>query len=278
MAGTLSKLPWYGQVGAFVGLSVAGLAAFFYLYASPMQIEMAQRQKKLDALQVDIRKGQAIARRLPQFRAEVAELEARLETLKNVLPEEKDMADLLRRLQTLAVRSNLTIRHFKPSPTLVVKELHAEVPITLELDGVVPQPGAVLRPGEQVPAPHPHQRDRHQGEGQAGAGFDDHRRPAWRRRSSCSRTRRLPRPPGRRRPPHRPGDRRLRHLAEACGHDASSSIQADRPRDRAGGRRPRVGANRSRAAGRGTDRPTGEDGAGSGSGGKAPGGQAPGGG
>jgi type IV pilus assembly protein PilO len=135
VAGTLSKLPWYGQVGAFVGLSVAGLAAFFYLYASPMQVEMTQRQKKLDALQTDIRKGQAIARRLPQFRAEVAELEARLETLKNVLPEEKDMADLLRRLQMLAVRSNLTIRHFKPSPTLVVKELHAEVPIALEFDG-----------------------------------------------------------------------------------------------------------------------------------------------
>ena len=135
MAGTLSKLPWYGQVGAFVGLSVAGLAAFFYLYASPMQVQMTQRQKTLDTLQVDIRKGQAIARRLPQFRAEVAELEARLETLKNVLPEEKDMADLLRRLQMLAVRSNLTIRHFKPSPTLVVKELHAEVPIALEFDG-----------------------------------------------------------------------------------------------------------------------------------------------
>ncbi len=135
MAGTLSKLPWYGQVGAFVGLSVAGLASFFYFYASPMQVEMAQRQKKLDALQNDIRKGQAIARRLPQFRADVAELEARLETLKNVLPEEKDMADLLRRLQMLAVRSNLTIRRFKPSPTLVVKELHAEVPIQLELDG-----------------------------------------------------------------------------------------------------------------------------------------------
>jgi type IV pilus assembly protein PilO len=135
VAGTLSKLPWYGQVGAFLALSAAGLAAFFYLYARPMQGEIAQRQRKLDALQADIRKGQAIERRLPQFRADVATLEARLDTLRNVLPEEKDMADLLRRLQTLAVRSNLTIRRFKPSPTMVTKELHAELPITLQLDG-----------------------------------------------------------------------------------------------------------------------------------------------
>jgi type IV pilus assembly protein PilO len=135
VAGTLSKLPWYGQVGLFLGLSAAGLAAFFYLYARPMQEQITQRQRKLDALQTEIRKGQAIARRLPEFRAEVADLEARLDTLRNVLPEEKDIADLLRRLQMLAVRSNLTIRKFKPSPSLIVKDLHAEVPITLQLDG-----------------------------------------------------------------------------------------------------------------------------------------------
>ncbi len=135
MASTLTKLPWYGQIGAFLGLSIAGLVAFFYLYVTPMQAEMAQRQRKLDALVADIRKSQAIAQRLPQFRKEVADLQARLETLKNVLPEEKDMGDLLRRLQTLAVQSNLTIRSFKPAAQPVAKQLHAEVPINLELDG-----------------------------------------------------------------------------------------------------------------------------------------------
>jgi type IV pilus assembly protein PilO len=132
---TLQKLPWYGQIGAFLALSVAGVAAFYYLYASPMQEEMAQRQKRLEALQADIRKSQAIAQRLPQFRAEVGELETRLETLKNVLPEEKDIGDLLRRLHTLALQSNLQIRSFKPAPAPIVKQLHAEVPINLEIDG-----------------------------------------------------------------------------------------------------------------------------------------------
>jgi len=135
VASTLNKLPWYGQIGVFFGLAIAGAAAFFYMYVTPMQEEMAQRQRKLDALVSDIRKSQAIAQRLPQFRKEVADLESRLETLKNVLPEEKDMGELLRRLQTLAVQSNLTIRSFKPSATPVAKQLHAEVPISLQLDG-----------------------------------------------------------------------------------------------------------------------------------------------
>ena len=47
----------------------------------------------------------------------MAELEARLESLKAVLPEQKDVGDLLRRIQTLATQSNLAIRGFKPAPT-----------------------------------------------------------------------------------------------------------------------------------------------------------------
>ncbi len=131
----LSKLPWYAQVGAFVAISVAGIGIFYYLYVMPAQQQMAARQATLDALQADIRKSQVIAQRLPQFRADVAELESRLETLKSVLPEEKDMGDLLRRIQTLAVQSNLTSRGFKPALTPVTKQLHAEIPIQLQLDG-----------------------------------------------------------------------------------------------------------------------------------------------
>jgi type IV pilus assembly protein PilO len=51
-----------------------------------------------------------------------------------VLPEEKDGADLLRQMQATAVQSNLVIKSFKPAP-VSTKQLHAEWPITLELDG-----------------------------------------------------------------------------------------------------------------------------------------------
>jgi type IV pilus assembly protein PilO len=95
---------------------------------------MAQQQRKLDGLRADINKGMATTRKLPQFRAQVAELQTRLDGLQAVLPDEKDFGDLLRNLQTLAVQSNLTIRTFKPVP-VVTKQLHAEWPIHIELDG-----------------------------------------------------------------------------------------------------------------------------------------------
>ncbi len=82
----------------------------------------------------DINKGLTTAKKLPEFRAQVTELENRLVNLRAVLPEEKDAADLLRRMQTVATQSNLVIKSFKPAPT-VTKQLHAEWPISLELDG-----------------------------------------------------------------------------------------------------------------------------------------------
>ena len=131
---SLTRLPWYAQIGAFVALAIGGVAGFYYYYEGPVRADMASRASQLASLRADINKGYETAKRLPAFKAQVAELEARLDGLKSVLPDEKDAADLLRRLQTVATQSHLTILSFKPAPT-VTKQLHAEWPITLELDG-----------------------------------------------------------------------------------------------------------------------------------------------
>ncbi len=131
---SLTKLPWYAQIAAFVLLGAAAVGGFYSYYEAPAREEMASRQAQLTALHADIAKGLATAQQLPKFRAEVDDLENRLGGLRAVLPEEKDAADLLRRMQTVAVQSNLTIRGFKPAP-IVTRQLHAEWPIALELDG-----------------------------------------------------------------------------------------------------------------------------------------------
>src|SRR3954470_8784394 len=131
---TLTKLPWYAQVGAFVVLAFVGCGLFYYYYEQPVRVDINSRRTQLDALRADITKGLTTAKKLPEFRQQVGDLEARLGNLKAILPEEKNPADLLNRMQTVAAQSNMTIRGFKPSPT-VTKTLHAEWPITLELDG-----------------------------------------------------------------------------------------------------------------------------------------------
>ncbi|HEY2150558.1 MAG TPA: type 4a pilus biogenesis protein PilO [Vicinamibacterales bacterium] len=131
---SLTKLPWYAQIGAFVALAVTGCGLFFYYYEMPARADMTSRELQLKALRTDIARGLTTAKKLDEFKAQVVDLEGRLANLKAVLPEEKDAADLLRRMQVVAGQSNLEIKSFKPSPT-VTKQLHAEWPITLELVG-----------------------------------------------------------------------------------------------------------------------------------------------
>jgi type IV pilus assembly protein PilO len=131
---SLAKLPWYAQIGAFVALGAAGCGVFVYYYELPVRADMAARETQLKSLRADLAKGQTTARQLPEFRAQVSALQTRLDGLKAVLPAEKDAADLLRRMQSVATQSNLTIKSFKPQPT-VTKQLHAEWPISLELEG-----------------------------------------------------------------------------------------------------------------------------------------------
>ena len=130
----LNKLPWYGQVGVFVALSLVLAGVFYYYYETPAQTAMAARTEELKAIQGRITVGQTKARQLPEFRKQINELEARLEVLKPILPSERDAGDLLRRVQTLAVQSNLTILGFRPQ-SITLADMHAEWPIQLQLEG-----------------------------------------------------------------------------------------------------------------------------------------------
>ena len=113
-------------------LSAGAIYGFHTYYVADFGAEMAMRQTHLNSLKMDINKGIATARRLPEFQAEVGNLNARLESLRNVLPEQKDVADILRRLQGLATQSNLTLLRFTPSPQRQ-QPLYAEVPYRLTL-------------------------------------------------------------------------------------------------------------------------------------------------
>src|SRR3954467_7470882 len=101
---SLTKLPWYAQIGAFVALSGVGVGLFYNYYEEPARADLATREVTLQALKGDGAKGQPTERKLPQFRAEVEQLQERLANLSEVLPEEKDGADLLRQMQTTAVQ------------------------------------------------------------------------------------------------------------------------------------------------------------------------------
>lgn len=138
---SLNRLPWYGQVGAFVLVSAGAVFGFWKFHVTGMQADIQTRQTRLTAMRQDIARGVATARRLPEFQAQVTDLERRLESLRAVLPEQKDVADILRRVQGLATQSNLSIQRFTPQPPR--QEAHyAALPFKLTAEGTYHDLGA----------------------------------------------------------------------------------------------------------------------------------------
>ena len=162
---SLSALHWQAPVDGAArrlrgALARASAGAFYYFYEMPAQAAMATRSTELDR---DSRRastrGRPTARQLPEFRKQVGELEARLEVLKPILPDERDAGDLLRRVQTLAVQSNLTIRGFRPqaiTPSRDARRVADQPAARRQLS----QPRPVPRSREQVPAHHQHRQHR----------------------------------------------------------------------------------------------------------------------
>lgn len=146
----LKKLPWWGQLALYVVLGAGLIGTHHYLYAVDMQAAVAKTHVQRRTIETGIARARVEERRLPEFRSRVAELNARLTALRNVLPEQKDVGDLLRRIQTLATQSSLTIRGFKPQ-AVAQRQQHAEWPISLSLEGTYHDLGAFFDKVSRMP-------------------------------------------------------------------------------------------------------------------------------
>lgn len=130
----LTKLPLAGQLGLSIFLALLICGGFYYFWYSPALEEEAKKTTQLEALQKDIRALEVTANKLQEFQREVQLLEAKLETLKRILPPEKETPDLMRRVQYLAAQSSLLIKRFTPGTTSN-KEFYQEVPINVDVEG-----------------------------------------------------------------------------------------------------------------------------------------------
>ena len=130
----LNKLPWYGQVGAFLVVAMTLFGVFRFYYVAPQLEAQVLKQAELQQKRAEVAQVEQDAIELATFQTEVDELNNRLEALSAVLPEQQEVAGLLRRLQTFAVQSSLTLRAFRPQ-AVVTQEMHSEWPIQLQLDG-----------------------------------------------------------------------------------------------------------------------------------------------
>lgn len=122
------------QIGIAAFAFAVVMGVFYFWSYAPNAEEIAKRTTSRDTLARSVQALQVTAAKLPEFTREVAVLEAKLEALKGILPPEKETADLMRKVQSIAAQSSLSIKKFTPAAT-VNRDFYQEWPINMEVDG-----------------------------------------------------------------------------------------------------------------------------------------------
>jgi type IV pilus assembly protein PilO len=134
MAIDMGKMSFGTQVVIFLLMAAGIYGAFYYFVYTGLQVEIEQKTTERRELSDEVEKGKVTAARLPEFQREVERREATLQALSRILPNSKEVDDLLRKVQQMAAESSLDVLRFKPEATQP-REFYAAWPISLELDG-----------------------------------------------------------------------------------------------------------------------------------------------
>jgi type IV pilus assembly protein PilO len=137
MAISFKESPWYIQALVFVALAILLMAAGEYVPGLPVAKarQDLQRVREQDTkLNQEVSALQVYERRYSEFQVEMAALNKQLDTLKAIVPEEKNADDFMRQMQGAAAASGVQIRKLTANP-VVTRDYHFDMPFNVQVDG-----------------------------------------------------------------------------------------------------------------------------------------------
>src|SRR5262249_8752852 len=94
-----NKLRWYYQVAIVAAVCGGLLALVWYQYLSPIEEDIKARNNDYAALQLQIAKSMKQAAAFEELKKQTVELQMELDSLKKILPLEKETDQILRQAQ-----------------------------------------------------------------------------------------------------------------------------------------------------------------------------------
>jgi Tfp pilus assembly protein PilO len=122
--------PWYGHLL----LAVIIFALVFFFFFKPRNAELHSLRESRLKLEKEVEVLKEQKKELDKIEAELVVLNATLKDLEQIIPQKKEIADILRRIQQLAYDSRLNVLKFQPKGE-VNKDFYAEWPINIEISG-----------------------------------------------------------------------------------------------------------------------------------------------
>jgi len=148
--GGFSKLKWYVQLLVVVLVCGGALGAVWYTMLSPISVEIEGKTKQANDLQAKVDKLKALQTRYAQFKKETEALQVRLDELKKILPQDKEIEHILSQVQASARNAGLKIQQGISRP-VVDRDAYSEWPIEMQVLGDYHSLGAFLQKIRELP-------------------------------------------------------------------------------------------------------------------------------
>ncbi len=110
----LKGLAWYYQLAILFGIGLAMIGGVYYFYTSGVRAETAGINEQVAQLQGKNQAAQVATQRINEFRSLFASKQAEYDELKVLLPEDREITNVLQGLQETARGSRLIVSRFSP--------------------------------------------------------------------------------------------------------------------------------------------------------------------
>lgn len=148
--GGFTKLKWYVQLLVVALVCGGALGVVWYAMLSPISVEIEGKTKQVAELQRKVDGLKALQARYAQFKKETEALEARLEELKKILPQDKEIEHILSQVQASARNAGLKIQQGVSKP-VVDHDAYSEWPMEMQVTGDYHSLGAFLQKLRELP-------------------------------------------------------------------------------------------------------------------------------
>jgi type IV pilus assembly protein PilO len=122
--------PWYG----YLILSVMIFVLVFFFYFKPKDQELKNLRTERQKIEQEVQDLRIKEEEMVKIEADLVSLKATLKELEVIIPQKKEISEILRRIQQLAFDARLDILKFAPGGE-IKKDFFAEWPIPIEVSG-----------------------------------------------------------------------------------------------------------------------------------------------
>jgi type IV pilus assembly protein PilO len=126
----MKNWPWYG----YLVFAILIFALAFLFYFKPQNDKIKALTADRVKVEQEVQNLKQKKRELDKIEADIVQMTAKLKTLEVNIPQRKEIADILRQIQTLAYDSRLDVLRFAPGAE-VNKDFYAEWPIPIQVSG-----------------------------------------------------------------------------------------------------------------------------------------------